>query len=73
MVLIDSPCTAAACTAREGGVSARNDDEIYYRERERQARVLAAQANDPGVQQIHLQFATAYARRIRHADKHEAA
>lgn len=54
-------------------MSARNDDEIYYRERERQARVLAAQANDPGVQQIHLQFATAYARRIRHADEHEAA
>jgi hypothetical protein len=54
-------------------VSARNDDEVYYRERERQARALAAQANDPGVQQIHLQFALAYARRIRHDTEHEAA
>lgn len=57
---------------REGGVSARNDDEIYYRERERQSREMAAQANDPGVQQIHMQFAQAYARRVRD-DKHEAA
>jgi hypothetical protein len=53
-------------------VSARNDDEIYYRERERQSREMAAQANDPGVQQIHMQFAQAYARRVRD-DKHETA
>jgi hypothetical protein len=53
-------------------MSARNDDEIYYRERERQARELAEQANDPGVQQIHMQFAQAYARRARD-DKERAA
>ena len=53
-------------------MSARNDDEVYYRERERRERELAARADDPGVQQIHLQFAQAYARRIRD-DKHEAA
>ena len=53
-------------------MSARNDDEIYYRERERQSREMAAQAHDPGVQQIHLQFAMAYARRVRR-DSHEAA
>jgi hypothetical protein len=52
-------------------VSARND-EIYYRERERQERELAAQAHDPGVQQIHMQFASAYARRTRE-DKNRAA
>jgi hypothetical protein len=53
-------------------VFARNDDEIYYRERERQAREMAAQARDPAIQHIHMQFAQAYARRVR-ADQHETA
>ena len=55
-----------------GDVFARNDDEIYYRERERQAREMAAQAHDPSIQHIHMQFALAYARRVRE-DSHEAA
>ncbi len=46
-------------------MSARYDDEIYFRERERQERQMAAEAKDPGVQHIHLRFAEAYARRAR--------
>ena len=52
-------------------MSARND-ENYYCERERQERELAAQANDPGVQHIHMQFAQAYARRTREAENRAA-
>jgi len=44
---------------------ADNDDEIYYRERERHCREMAQKAGDPAVQQIHHQFAEAYARRLR--------
>jgi len=44
---------------------ADNDDEIYYRERERHCREMALKAGDPAVQQIHHQFAEAYARRLR--------
>lgn len=41
----------------------KDDDEIYYRERERHCREMAKKAADPAVQQIHQQFADAYARR----------
>jgi len=51
---------------------ADNDDEIYYRERERHCREMAQKAGDPAVQQIHHQFAEAYARRLR-ADIHHSA
>jgi len=51
---------------------ADNDDEIYYRERERHCREMAQKAGDPAVQQIHHQFAEAYARRLR-ADTHHSA
>jgi len=44
---------------------AHNDDELYYRERERHCREMAEKANDPAVQQTHQQFADAYARRLR--------
>jgi hypothetical protein len=44
---------------------ADNDDEIYFRERERHCREMAQKADDPAVQQIHHQFAEAYARRLR--------
>jgi hypothetical protein len=44
---------------------ARDDDMIYFRERERHCRAMAERAADPAVQQIHHQFAEAYARRIR--------
>jgi len=42
-----------------------NDDRIYYRNRERHCREMAEKAADPAVQQIHHQFAEAYARRLR--------
>jgi len=43
----------------------KDDDEIYYRERERHCREMAKKAADPAVQQTHQQFAEAYARRRR--------
>lgn len=42
-----------------------DDDAVYYRERERHCRQMAQSASDPAVQQIHHQFAEAYARRLR--------
>jgi len=42
-----------------------DDDFVYYRERERHCREMAQRAGDPAVQQIHHQFAEAYARRLR--------
>ena len=44
---------------------AHEDDQIYFRERERHCRAMAEKAADPAVQQIHHQFAEAYARRLR--------
>ncbi|WP_162875459.1 hypothetical protein [Sphingomonas crusticola] len=44
---------------------ARNDDQNYFLERERQARAMAASTTDPAVHSIHLRFAEAYARRAR--------
>jgi hypothetical protein len=44
---------------------AYEDDRIYYQERERHCREMAEKARDPAVQQIHNQFAEAYARRLR--------
>ena len=45
---------------------ADNDDDLnYYQARERHCREMAARAADPAVQQIHNQFADAYARRLR--------
>lgn len=46
-------------------MSALEDDRTYYQERERHCREMAAKAADPAVQQIHHQFAEAYARRVR--------
>ncbi len=46
-------------------MAACEDDRIYYRERERHCREMAEKAADPAVQQIHHQFAEAYARRLR--------
>lgn len=43
---------------------ADNDDISYYQERERHCREMALKAGDPAVQQIHHQFAEAYARRL---------
>jgi hypothetical protein len=40
------------------------DDQIYYRERERHCREMAEKSHDPAVQQVHHQFAEAYARRL---------
>ncbi len=44
---------------------ARDDDQVYFQLRERQARAMAEHAADPGIQAIHLRFAEAYARRAR--------
>lgn len=44
---------------------AYEDDQIYYRQREQHCRDMAEKAADPAVQQIHHQFAEAYARRLR--------
>jgi len=44
---------------------AGNDDRIYYEQREPHCREMAEKAADPAVQQIHHQFAEAYARRLR--------
>jgi len=46
-------------------MNAPNDDRIYYQQRERHCREMAERADDPAVQQIHHQFAEAYARRLR--------
>ena len=46
-------------------MSARKDDQSYFLERERQARLMAEGACDPAVHAIHLRFAEAYARRAR--------
>ncbi len=46
-------------------MSARNDDQTYFLERERQARAMAEGSSDPAVHAIHLRFAEAYARRAR--------
>ncbi|HWI86551.1 MAG TPA: hypothetical protein VNT42_09565 [Sphingomonas sp.] len=43
----------------------RDEDEIYYRMREREARAMAERATDPHIKSIHLRFAEAYARRAR--------
>ena len=46
-------------------MTARNDDQNYFLQRERQARLMAEGASDPAVHAIHLRFAAAYARRAR--------
>ncbi len=45
-----------------------NDDRVYFAERERLSREMAERAADPAVQQIHQQFAEAYARRRQSAE-----
>jgi hypothetical protein len=44
---------------------AHEEDRIYYQQREQHCREMAEKAADPAVQQIHHQFAEAYARRLR--------
>jgi hypothetical protein len=44
---------------------AREDDQAYFLRRARDCRALAESAVDHAIQQIHLQFATAYERRAR--------
>jgi hypothetical protein len=44
---------------------AREDDQLYFLRRARDCRAKAEIAQDPAVQQTHLQFATAYERRAR--------
>ena len=46
-------------------MSAREDDQLYFLLRERQARAMAERASDHAVQTIHLRFAEAYAQRAR--------
>jgi hypothetical protein len=46
-------------------MSARDDDQLYFLMRERQARAMAERAADPSIHAIHLRFAEAYARRAR--------
>ena len=46
-------------------MTAREDDELYFLLRERQARAMAERATDHAIQMIHLRFAEAYARRAR--------
>jgi hypothetical protein len=43
----------------------RENDQIYYLRRARDCRTQAELTADPSVQQLHLQFATAYERRAR--------
>jgi len=52
---------------------AGEDDRTYYLQRERHCREMAEKANDPAVQQIHHQFAEAYARRLRSGAQQSAA
>jgi hypothetical protein len=44
---------------------AHKDDQQYFLQRERDARLMAEQSSDPAVHAIHLRFADAYARRAR--------
>ena len=41
------------------------DDEVYYRARERQSRLMAAKARDRTAQHIHAALAALYAERAR--------